>query len=106
MGIVLYTSYAKENGLSGKEMFDDNLINVQMQVDIKKNKAAIREAEEKAKQLQRRARAEQIRNEKKLLEEAQKASLARKAKLKEAQGIESIELPSEAELEKMRAQEE
>ena len=24
VGIVLYTSYAKENGLSGKEMFDDN----------------------------------------------------------------------------------
>lgn len=76
-----------------KEMFDENLINVQMQVDINKNKAAIREAEEKAKQLQRRARAEQIRNEKKLLEEAEKAALARKAKLKEAKGIESIELP-------------
>ncbi|MBE6853639.1 MAG: protein phosphatase 2C domain-containing protein [Ruminococcus sp.] len=85
-----------------KEMFDDNLINVQMQVDINKNKAAIREAEEKAKQLQRRARAEQIRNEKKLIEEAQKASLAKKAKLKEAQGIESIELPSESEMENMK----
>lgn len=76
-----------------KEMFEDNLINVQMQVDINKNKAAIREAEEKAKQLQRRARAEQIRNEKKLLEEAEKAALARKAKLKQERGIESIEIP-------------
>lgn len=76
-----------------KEMFEDNLINVQMQVDINKNKAAIREAEEKAKQLQRRARAEQIRNEKKLLEEAEKAALARKAKLKEEKGIESIDIP-------------
>ena len=64
-----------------------------MQVDINKNKAAIREAEEKAKQLQRRARAEQIRNEKKLLEEAEKAALARKAKLKQERGIESIEIP-------------
>ena len=76
-----------------KEMFEENLINVQMQVDINKNKAAIREAEEKAKQLQRRARAEQIRNEKKLLEEAEKAALARKAKLKQERGIESIEIP-------------
>ena len=63
-----------------KEMFEENLINVQMQVDINKNKAAIREAEEKAKKLQRIARAEQIRNEKKLLEEAEKAALAKKAK--------------------------
>lgn len=84
-----------------KEMFDENLINVQMQVDINKNKAAIREAEEKAKQLQRRARAEQIRNEKKLLEEAEKAALARKARLKKEQGIESVELPSAEEVENM-----
>lgn len=84
-----------------KEMFDENYINVQMQVDINKNKAAIREAEEKAKQLQRRARAEQIRNEKKLLEEAEKAAMARKAKLKKEQGIESVDVPSSEEIEKM-----
>ncbi len=76
-----------------KEMFEENLINVQMQVDINKNKAAIREAEEKAKQLQRRARAEQIRNEKKLLEEAEKAALAKKEKLKKAQGLDSVTPP-------------
>lgn len=76
-----------------KEMFEENLINVQMQVDINKNKAAIREAEEKAKKLQRMARAEQIRNEKKLLEEAQKARMAKKAKIKEERGIESVDIP-------------
>ena len=81
-----------------KEMFEENLINVQMQVDINKNKAAIREAEEKAKKLQRIARAEQIRNEKKLLEEAEKAALAKKAKLKKEQGIESIDPPTEEEI--------
>lgn len=75
-----------------KEMLDDNLINVKMQVDINNNKAAIREAEEKAKQLQRLARAEQIRKEKRMLEEAQKASLDKKAKLKAAQGIEDINI--------------
>ena len=80
-----------------KEMFEENLINVQMQVDINKNKAAIREAEEKAKKLQRIARAEQIRNEKKLLEEAEKAALAKKAKLKKEQGIESIDPTTEEE---------
>ena len=47
-----------------KEMFDENYKNVQMQVDINKNKAAIREAEEKAKMLKRMAKVEQIRNEK------------------------------------------
>ncbi|MDO5149371.1 MAG: PP2C family serine/threonine-protein phosphatase [Oscillospiraceae bacterium] len=81
-----------------KEMFEENLINVQMQVDINKNKAAIREAEEKAKKLQRIARAEQIRNEKKLLEEAEKAALAKKAKLKKEQGIEAIDPPTEEEI--------
>ena len=81
-----------------QEMFEENLINVQMQVDINKNKAAIREAEEKAKKLQRIARAEQIRNEKKLLEEAEKAALAKKAKLKKEQGIESIDPPTEEEI--------
>lgn len=81
-----------------KEMFEENLINVQMQVDINKNKAAIREAEEKAKKLQRIARAEQIRNEKKLLEEAEKAALAKKAKLKKEQGIELIDPPTEEEI--------
>ena len=83
-----------------KEMFEENLINVQMQVDINKNKAAIREAEEKAKKLQRIARAEQIRNEKKLLEEAEKAALAKKAKLKKEQGIESSDPPTEEEIKK------
>ena len=49
-----------------KEMFDENHKNVQMQVDINKNKAAIRETEEKAKMLKRMAKVEQIRNEKRM----------------------------------------
>lgn len=73
-----------------KEMFDENYINVQMQVDINKNKAAIREAEEKAKQLKRKARVEQIRYEKRMMEEAEKRMLAQKAKLKEE--MESLEV--------------
>lgn len=77
-----------------KEMFDENFINVQMQVDINKNKAAIREAEEKAKQLQRRARAEQIRYEKAMLEEAQKRMLAEKQKRR--QEMESLMTEEEA----------
>lgn len=82
-----------------KEMFDENLINVKMQVDINKNKAAIRDAEEKAKMLKRKARAEQIRYEKRMQDEAEKE--AQKAKLKQIQdeGIPDLEVPEEIELE-------
>ena len=78
-----------------KEMFDENYINVQMQVDINKNKAAIREAEEKAKQLKRKARVEQIRYEKRMMEEAEKRMLAQKAKLKEEMESLEVETPDE-----------
>ena len=79
-----------------KEMFDENYINVQMQVDINKNKAAIREAEEKAKQLKRKARVEQIRYEKRMMEEAEKRMLAQKAKLREEMESLEVEVPEEA----------
>lgn len=52
-----------------KGMFDENSRNVKMQVDINKNKAAIRDAEQKAKMLKRRARMEQIRRENEILKE-------------------------------------
>ncbi len=72
-----------------KEMFDENYINVQMQVDINKNKAAIRDAEEKAKMLKRKARAEQIRYEKRMQDEAEKERI----KQLQDEGIPDIELP-------------
>ena len=85
----------EEISMNEKEMFDENYINVQMQVDINKNKAAIREAEEKAKQLKRKARVEQIRYEKRMMEEAEKRMLAQKAKLKEEMESLEVETPDE-----------
>ncbi|MDO5560760.1 MAG: PP2C family serine/threonine-protein phosphatase [Oscillospiraceae bacterium] len=75
-----------------KDMFDENNRNVKMQVDINKNKAAIRDAEQKAKMLKRRAKMEQIRRENELIKK--KEAEEKEAELRRMQ-MESLESAEE-----------